>query len=151
MNRLAGTYRQTIFPGCHRFVWAVVFATVSLGCGGDPGPKTYRVSGIVQYDNKPVPYGSIQFLPDSSKSNSGPMGYAVILDGKFDTKAAGGRGVVGGPHQVIVTGMKSPPPTTTQNPDDVTSDNILFPQHTMPETFKEGENELNISVSVPAK
>ena len=89
----------------------IVAALVScslLGCGSD-APDTYHVSGNVTFDGKPVPAGLIRFTPDSSKDNSGPVGYATIQDGTYDTSADGGKGHVGGPMLVQIDGSSSQP------------------------------------------
>lgn len=77
---------------------------VLVGCGGSDGPQRYHLSGTVTYGGKPVPAGTVSFLPDQSQGNRGPGGSAPIKDGKFDT-AGEGIGHVGGPHVVSVTGM----------------------------------------------
>ena len=87
---------------------AALLACGLLGCGSD-APETYHVSGNVTFDGKPVPAGLIRFTPDSSKSNSGPAGYARIADGRFDTSAEGGKGHVGGPMIVQIDGSSSDP------------------------------------------
>jgi hypothetical protein len=87
----------------------VLLAAVLAGCGGG-GPALHQLEGEVTFNGKPVPYGLIEFEPDTSKGNSGGMGYATIRDGKYDTSAEGGRGVVGGPHTIYFTGMEGEPP-----------------------------------------
>lgn len=78
-------------------------AVTWLGCGGADGPTRYELSGSVTFDGNPVPAGQIVFEPDSASGNSGVQGYAEIRDGKYDTRD--GKGVIGGPHQVRVTGF----------------------------------------------
>lgn len=84
----------TILPA----IAALVFLT---GCGGG-GPDLYNLSGNVTFQGKPVPKGEIQFIP--IKGNEGPAGRAEITDGKYDT-ATKGKGTVGGPHRVVITGF----------------------------------------------
>src|SRR5690606_14257145 len=72
----------------------LLLASLLVGCGGG-GPALYDVSGAVTLDGKPVPFGRITFTPDLSKGNSGGPGYAGIVDGKFTTASATGRGVIG--------------------------------------------------------
>jgi hypothetical protein len=77
-----------------------------IGCdGGGSGPERFDLSGAVNFDGKPVPFGQIVFEPDSSAGNSGPQGFAEIRDGKYDTKA-GGKGTVGGAHVIRITGSE---------------------------------------------
>jgi len=89
-------------------VLAVVagFGVVS-GCG-ESGPKSYPISGTVNFDGKPIPYGEVIFTPDAAQKNTGPQGIAKIQDGKYDTRWAGGKGVAGGPTVVRVNGMDRP-------------------------------------------
>lgn len=44
------------------------------------------------------------FQPDTAQGNRGPAGYATIENGRYNT-ARSGRGVVGGPHRVIISGF----------------------------------------------
>ncbi len=80
---------------------ATLFST-QLGCGPED-PRGKHVRGSVTFKGAPVPAGDIQFLP--KPGNTGPAGSAKIIDGKFDTAAVGGKGTVGGPHQVIINGF----------------------------------------------
>lgn len=73
------------------------------GCSGDSDSQSYHVKGTVTYKGKPLPAGTIQFVP--AEGNSGPPGLAKIVDGKFDTSAKGGTGTVGGKHTVIINGF----------------------------------------------
>ena len=50
----------------------------------------------------PIPKGTVLFQPDESKGCTGSAGIALIRDSKYDT-AAGGTGVVGGPHLVRIS------------------------------------------------
>jgi len=77
-------------------------ASFLVGCGID-GPPRYRVQGLVTYDGKPVPAGTIIFEPDSSQKNDGPQGRATIHGGNFDT-SRGGIAIVGGPHRITILG-----------------------------------------------
>lgn len=96
------------------------------GCGGNAGgPERYDVSGTVTFAGKPVPYGQITFDPDASKGNSGPQGYANIRDGKYDTSSSGGRGVIGGPHRLLISGFDR----LSANEDDPATP--LFPQYSL--------------------
>jgi hypothetical protein len=87
-------------------ILAAFLACGLLGCGSN-ALKTHHVSGNVSFDGKPVPSGLIRFTPDGSKGNSGPPGYAVIKDGKYDTSAEGGKGHVSGPMIVLIEGSEA--------------------------------------------
>jgi len=93
--------------GAARVLPALV-CCLALGCGG--GAKLYRVTGNVKFDGNPVPAGKIYFTPDTSKNNSGAPGWADIKDGKYDTAAPGGQGVVGGPMIVKIEGSNGTTP-----------------------------------------
>ena len=99
-------------PGCR----AVMFTTrifllagtiLALGCSQDEGPKRFHLTGTVTFDGKPIPQGMIVFTPDLSKNNDGPQGVANIKDGRYDTQAAGGQDITGGPMAVSVTGLSA--------------------------------------------
>lgn len=118
------------FPRWGQFVpMFALFSMFSIGCGGgDSGPPRFDISGTVTYNGQPVPVGSIQFLPDASKGNSGPAGYATITDGKFNT-SSGGKGVASeGTYQVTITGF-SQVQQTTPDPDAEVPDYSLFPEY----------------------
>ena len=88
---------------------SVVVQLAALGCfamAGCSGDKNtyYNVSGTVTYDGNPVPKGTIQFLPDATKQNAGPAGFANIENGQFDTKLLG-KGTTGGAYYAVVNGF----------------------------------------------
>ena len=82
---------------------------LAAGCG----EQGYRVSGKVTFDGQPVPMGKIYFDPDTAAGGSGASGFADIVDGKFDTSAANGRGMSGGPTMVRIQGHKKEPADAT--------------------------------------
>jgi hypothetical protein len=82
---------------------AVLSALVSAAGCGPAGPRRHEVSGQVTFQGQPVPVGVIRFLPDTKQGNAGPAGFAAIENGRYDT-AATGRGTVGGPHEVVISG-----------------------------------------------
>jgi hypothetical protein len=88
--------------------WLISLAAFGVLTGCDSGPKTYHLTGAITFQGKPVPAGNILFEPDGSKGNEGQPGYAKIKDGKYDTRLEG-QGVLGGPHQVRITGFDGVP------------------------------------------
>src|SRR5438034_1345515 len=90
------------------FGLALAAALVAAPGCADPGPKSYPVSGAVTFDGRPIPYGEVIFTPDGAQKNSGPQGIAKIQDGRYDTRAAGGKGMAGGPTVIRVNGMTGP-------------------------------------------
>lgn len=87
---------------------AVLLAGVAASGCSDSGPKSYHVSGAVTLDGQPIPFGEVIFTPDAEQNNSGPQGIAQIHDGKYDTRAPGGKGAAGGPTVIRVNGMSGP-------------------------------------------
>lgn len=86
-----------------------VGVVVVTGCRKGDGLKSYRLTGLVTLDGKPIPAGEIIFTPDMGKKNDGVQGIAVIRDGKYDTGASGGKGIAGGPTIIRVNGMSDVP------------------------------------------
>lgn len=121
MDRRTRPIRRAV-AGC--LVSVFLLSIVVAGCG-KRAPTLYHVSGTVTFAGKPVPAGSILFEPDTTKGNSGPAGYAKIKNGKYDTRNEG-RGVVGGPHIVRITGLNGVP-------DEYLPEGTpLFPEYTKP-------------------
>lgn len=87
----------------------LVLVFVLTGCGGDSGPKLTHVTGKVTLSGSPVPYGTIEFVPDPEKGGKGPAGTAEIINGEFSTSKPNGRGVIAGAHLVRITGYKEKP------------------------------------------
>ena len=86
----------------------LILALFVAGCGDAGGPKRFRVSGEAKFDGQPIPHGDVVFTPDGSKKNSGPQGIAQIRNGKYDTSAADGKGIAGGPTVLRITGFSAP-------------------------------------------
>lgn len=81
---------------------------LQIGCSsGSDGPARFDLSGTVNYKGKPVPYGEIIFIPDSTKGNKGAGAVAKIEAGLYQTQQE--KGVVGGPHRVQIKGFTGPP------------------------------------------
>ena len=83
-------------------VWGLM---VVIGGCGKSDPRQHHVSGSVLFKDEPLVDGRIDFTPDTTKQNTGPQGTALIKDGKFDTRTAGGVATVGGPLIVEITGF----------------------------------------------
>ncbi len=85
----------------------VVAVLASVGCSNSPSqPTRYHVSGEALFDGQPIPYGDVLFTPEGA--NPGPQGIAMIQNGRYDTAAADGKGIAGGPTVVRVTGLTGP-------------------------------------------
>lgn len=119
---------QINWGGWHRVgSVGMLMATLLMGCGGDNAPDTYHVSGTVNFDGKPIPVGQIRFVPDSSKGNSGPAGYAQIIDGKYDTSAESGKGHASGPMIVQIDGQDPESKSTSEGGEEIIKS--LFPTY----------------------
>lgn len=106
-----------------RWTIAACVAISLCGCRNRDATTRYDVAGTVTFAGKPVPAGDILFTPDGSKNNQGPPGFAKIKDGTYDT-AINGKGTVGGPHIVQISGFDGR--AATELPDGMR----LFPDYT---------------------
>lgn len=98
-------------PRSATFVGGVALTTLALlglcGCGGSGGVDRYELSGAATYGGRPLPAGVMFLQPDTSRGNDGPGTMTEINDGRYQTFA--GKGTVGGPHVVRITGYDGPP------------------------------------------
>jgi hypothetical protein len=69
------------------FVALAALAGGNAGCSS--GPAVQHLSGKVTFNQQPVPAGRVFFLPDPTKANTGPGGFAEIKDGVFNTRTQG--------------------------------------------------------------
>lgn len=84
-----------------RILWRLGGLGVILIAGGC-GVERHEISGTVTFAGKPVPTGSVQFVPNKSRGNAGPTASADITNGQFRILAKDG--VVGGPYHVTIFG-----------------------------------------------
>ncbi|MBN2024036.1 MAG: hypothetical protein JW809_14725 [Pirellulales bacterium] len=94
------------------WAWVSCFLAVGLLVAGcDRGPKLppmANVSGTVTLDGKPVPTGTVQFIPDRDKGTPvGPpaVGY-IDENGRFTLTTAGKPGALVGWHKIRVRAQK---------------------------------------------
>lgn len=89
---------------------ALVFCSLTVcGCFGGSAENIERaaISGTVTYDGKPLPEGSIQFVPDTDSSGKplrGKAVQAIISDGVYRLEAD--RGATVGMNQVLINASK---------------------------------------------
>ena len=114
---------------------------LAAGCGTG-GPREHHVSGQVTFRDNPVPAGVIRFLPDTAQGNQGPAGYAPIENGRYDT-ARSGRGTVGGPHTVVISGYDGQADPSQERPHGAP----LFREYQI--TANVGENRTTLDFAVP--
>lgn len=100
----------------HSCGWLACLGLLCVGCQGGDSTTRYDVAGTVTFDGKPVAAGVILFTPDAAKNNRGPTGFAKIKDGKYDTRQDG-KGTVGGPHTVAISGADGVPLPQQELPD----------------------------------
>lgn len=109
------------------FLSAVFLA--AAGCGSEL--KLQHVTGKATFAGKPIPYGTIEFIPDNARGNKGPPGTAEIVDGAFSTRRENGRGVVAGPHTVRISAYEEKPVNSTDETAVSTAKPPLFIGYTV--------------------
>lgn len=102
------------------------------GCRRRPDlPPVAKVSGVVTLDGKPLPRGTIQFVPDASKGTEGPTAVGTIdSEGHYRLKTAGVEGAIVGFHKVGVYALKQEPADETAPPPPP----LIPPKYFNPET-----------------
>jgi hypothetical protein len=125
---------------------AIFLCCFTLGCGEQ---KTYRVSGKVTFKGQPIPEGRIHFIPDGTKGNSGPAGFADIKGGTYDS-ASGGVGTVGGPTTVRIEAWD--PAKKIDKPDKSPLSTIppLFPPYQTSADLPKAESTKDFDVPAEA-
>lgn len=132
-------------PWCRAIVRAGVVASLvfAIGCGGR---GEQQISGKITFAGQPVPAGKIYFAPDSTKGNSGASGWAIIVDGAFDTKTEGGRGLSPGANRLTIEGIDpNAPPPKGPGAEDVKV-GLLFAGYQMQVDIGKGQKTLDIDV-----
>jgi hypothetical protein len=126
-------------------LWAAgtfLAALAVIGCSSEE--KLYDVSGTVTFEGKPIPKGLIFFDPDSTKGETGPQGFANIVDGKFSTTPEG-KGVRGGSYVVRVNGYDG------KEAAEAPFGQYLFPEHEEKRDLPKANSELTIDVKKKPK
>lgn len=136
-------FRSVLLTG----IAPVLLGCLALGCGGD---GTYRVSGKITFNGDPVPAGKIYFMPDGSKGNTGPTGFADIRDGYYDTSARGGRGYPGGPTVIAVEGIDPSGPPPKADPSGEVTARVLFPRYEITADLPKSSTTKDIEVPASA-
>ena len=96
------------------------------GCGHKPKlPPMAEVSGLVTLDGKPLPRGTVQFVPDTAGGTSGPPATGNMdSTGHYELRTAGVEGAVVGRHLVAA-----------ESREEVPSDGISWSPTLIPETY----------------
>lgn len=98
----------------------LALAVVAIGCGHS---SRYQVLGAVTFNGKPLPAGTMTFMPIAPGDPGRSAGFCRIEAGRFDSR--NGRSPMAGRHRVVICGFDGVP-YTEQFGDSV-------------ETFKEGK------------
>jgi hypothetical protein len=124
-------------PPLFRLTVSVLAAVVVLAGCGKSGPKTAVVRGTVTYKGKPVPNGSVLFVPDGGPTATGEIG----PDGSYTlTTFKKGDGAVLGPHKVIIS-------ATQDMGDRLPEDRSPMPPPIVPEKYSSyGTTDLKVEV-----
>ncbi len=97
----------------------LALSSLLQGCGSG-APEFHQLAGQATFDGQPIVYGTIEFIPDGAKGHQGPAGSADIVDGAYDTAAAGGQGLSKGPHIARITIFPEKLPPTNEDETVVT-------------------------------
>jgi hypothetical protein len=135
-------FRQSL-PSFLTRIMPVLVGCFAFGCGGD---GSYRVSGNVTFNGQPVPAGKIYFMPDGSKGNSGPTGFADIKNGSYDTSAPGGRGAPPGPVIIALEGIDPSGPPPKADPSGEVTAKVLFPRYELKADLPKSSSTKDIDV-----
>ncbi|WP_442483198.1 hypothetical protein [Aeoliella sp. SH292] len=90
--------------GMRLAIVASCLLVLMVGCN-KPKSDRMTIEGAVTWKGQPVPAGRVYFTPDESKGGSGPQGYAMIVNGRYDTGEEKSKGCHVGPHFAEVHGF----------------------------------------------
>lgn len=83
---------------------------VLVGCGGNQ-PSLVEVTGVVNYQGKPLTGGCIVFAPNPEKGGRGPLAVAAIQpDGTYCLRTGDAVGAVPGWHRITISDAEPAPP-----------------------------------------
>ena len=122
-------------------------AVISSGCG--PRDR-YALSGSVTFDGKPIPAGTITFVPFGAGKPGRTAAFCEIKAGKYDTKT--GRNPGSGPHRVMISGCDGVPYQSQMGEivENHPMGKQLFPTHLVEIDVPE-KNGMVFDFAVPAK
>ena len=94
---------MTITYHCRLSATVLIVLTIfAAGCGGDKGPKSYRVEGTVTLNGTPVDGAAVSFVPDDNTGSS--AGGKTDASGKFTLMTSfGTEGAAAGTYSVVIT------------------------------------------------
>ncbi|WP_442482426.1 hypothetical protein [Aeoliella sp. SH292] len=85
--------------------WHIALVALALTVGCEKNDGRVHLSGPVTWKGQPVPEGYVLFNPDVAAGNIGPQGMAPISNGRYDTRAEGGRPIPPGALVVSIAGF----------------------------------------------
>jgi hypothetical protein len=93
----------------------LIAALAAAGCGPGHGMTLGRVQGKVSFKGAPLTYGTVSFVPDTSKGTDGPIATGTIQkDGSYILSTdEGGDGALVGHHKVSIVGLDPTPVNKT--------------------------------------
>ena len=132
-------YITLMAPG---FFLVAIFASILVGC--DSRPATYPVRGTVTYQGKPVPLGSISFVPEKGHMAGG----TIAEDGTYRLEAEAG------PYKVTITAVPPLPPDVNPMTDRFVPPKPLIPARysrlgqsgLTAEVQADGENQIDFAL-----
>ncbi len=124
-----------------------------LGCQ-DAGPERAAVTGLVEFDGKPLETGSIAFIPNGSEG--GPTSGSTIENGKYSIPQE--NGAVVGSHRVEIRWPKKtgkqipvvPPATSATGVVDEVEEGLpekYNTKSTLVETVESGPNSIDFHLT----
>lgn len=84
---------------------AILLLPTLFWLGGCSPPAVDGVDawGNVTWGGKPITSGMVTFTPTANQSNGGHQGWATVAEGRFDTRASGGKKIATGPCTLLLT------------------------------------------------
>jgi hypothetical protein len=131
-----------------RFIIAVgLFLATAAGCSPKLGLETAPVSGKVTYKGKPLPNGTVMFVP-----GEGPAAYGEIgKDGAYRLSTGNIDGAVLGNHKVSITALQNVgealPEQRSPTPSSLLPAKYLNHENSgLTAEVKRGKNEVNFDL-----
>lgn len=103
-------------------------ALLAQGCGD--GTDRIDIEGTATFDDQPIPFGDVMFIPDQEQGHVAPAGSAAINDGTFST-AIDGQGIVPGPHTLRITAYPTMPVAMEDETAEILEVEPLFVDYTI--------------------
>ena len=130
-----------------------LLVTAMLGCQ-EAGPERAAVTGIVEFDGKPLETGSIAFIPNGAEG--GPSSGSTIENGKYSIPKE--NGAVVGSHRVEIRWPKKtgkqipvvPPATSATGVVDEVEEGLpakYNTKSTLVETVESGPNSIDFHLT----